>query len=365
MNEDRIAQIALLLTPQIGPIKSKELIQYFGSARAIFEGQSSKDLLQATRLSPMLLTAIHQKQYHKAAEKELIYCEKHKINLISSQDEAYPKRLLQCTHAPQLLYLKGKVDLNARKIIAFAGTRKPTERGKMICQTLVRELKAYQPLIVSGLAYGIDIIAHRTCLEQGIPTLGIVGHGLSSIYPTAHQSTAQEMRLNGGVLSEHPTGTGIHPNHFPMRNRIIAGIADALILVETATKGGSMITADYTHRLKRACFAVPGRINDGQSAGCNQLIKQYKASLIENAEDVAIALKWQPSSPQIVQGNLFTTLNSTEKKLTKLLLGKEALHLEQLIVLLDLSSSQLSTLLLELELKGHIRALPGKYFCLT
>ena len=231
MNEDRIAQIALLLTPQIGPIKSKELIQYFGSARAIFEGQSSKDLLQATRLSPMLLTAIHQKQYHKAAEKELIYCEKHKINLISSQDEAYPKRLLQCTHAPQLLYLKGKVDLNARKIIAFAGTRKPTERGKMICQTLVRELKAYQPLIVSGLAYGIDIIAHRTCLEQGIPTLGIVGHGLSSIYPTAHQSTAQEMRLNGGILSEHPTGTGIHPNHFPMRNRIIAGIADALILV--------------------------------------------------------------------------------------------------------------------------------------
>jgi DNA processing protein len=365
MNDDRIAQIALLLTPKIGPIKSKELIQYFGSARAVFEKQSSKDLLQATRLSPTILAALLQKQYHKAAEKELIYCQNHKISLISSQDEAYPRRLLQCAHAPQLLYLKGNVDLNARKTIAFAGTRKPTERGKMICQALVRGLKGYQPLIVSGLAYGIDIVAHKTCIEQGIPTLGVVGHGLPSIYPTAHQSTAQEMSLNGGVLSEHPTGTGIHPNHFPMRNRIIAGIADALILVETAKKGGSMITADYTQRLKRTCFAIPGRINDSQSAGCNYLIQEQKASLIQNAEDVAIALKWQPSTKKIVQGNLFAPLNAKEKELTKLLLGKEALHLEQLLVLLNLSSSQLSILLLELELKGHIRALPGKYFCLT
>ncbi|MCB0580885.1 MAG: DNA-processing protein DprA, partial [Phaeodactylibacter sp.] len=257
-------------------------------------------------------------------------------------------------------------DLNAERIVAIVGTRRPSVHGIHTCEELVEGLKPYGVVLISGLAYGIDITAHRKCLALDIPTVGVLGHGLRRIYPAQHQAVARAMAQSGGLLSEYPSYTMPDREHFPMRNRIIAGLCDALIVVETRKKGGSMISAHMANDYNKDVFAVPGRIKDSCSEGCNHLIKCHKAALIEQAADIAYVMRWdEPQAQKAIQKQLFVELTESEKIVVDLLSQYEAVGIDQLTGTLQVANSQMAGLLLELEFKGVIRALPGKRYVLV
>lgn len=358
--EEMLARIALQIVPRVGNKTAQDLVQYYGSAQALFEQATTKELCQFTYLGSSTAQLIIQKATWKRAEEEWAFIQKYNIQVWSQQDQGYPKRLKQCPDAPFLLYYKGNQVLNTSKVVALVGTRRPSARGREFCQQLLEGLQPYEPLIVSGLAYGIDITAHTQSLALGMPNIGVVAHGLDRIYPSQHQATAQKMVQCGGILTEFRTQTEPLSRHFPMRNRIIAGMADAVVVVETANRGGSMITAYLANEYNKEVFAVPGRLNDPLAKGCNHLIKTHRACLLESAADMAYLLGWQP--PAVApQKRLFPSLTSQEQALVNHLIG-ENLHLEEINRQMQLPSSQLAVLLLELELKGIVRALPGKHF---
>jgi len=360
-------QIALTLLPQVGAVTAKTLVSYCGSAESVFRA-SRRELLKIPGIGPVIVDCIGSAQVLRQAERELFFIEQEQVEALFYTDERFPVRLRQCYDCPALLYFKGSAVnlLSAARVVAIVGTRQPTEYGKAICEEIVEGLQPYNVLIVSGLAYGIDITAHRKASAVQIPNIGVLGHGLGSIYPSQHRGAAQRMIENGGLLSEYLSDTKPDREHFPMRNRIVAGLCDALLVVETPASGGSMITAELAKQYARDIFAVPGRIRDQKSAGCNHLIKNDQAKLLESAADLAQAMRWEEAGKQRpVQTQLFPDLLPAETELLAHIRTTPEIAIDALSQAAQLPPGELAALLLGLEFKGAIRTLPGKRYIVS
>ena len=365
MKEDLLYKIAVTKIAKVGPVTARNLISYCGGVKAIFQS-NKKDLLKIPGIGETTIANLHDKKVLFEAERELKFVEANNINPLFFLDKDYPSRLKHFQDSPILLYYKGNADLNAPHIVSIVGTRTPTVRGKAFCEEIVEGLSLYNVLIVSGLAYGIDAIAHQASLENKLATIGVLGHGLSRIYPTKHKRMADQMLDCGGLLTEFSSEVDIEREHFPMRNRIIAGMCDALIVIETAQKGGSMISAHMANNYNKDVFAVPGRLNDKFSQGCNHLIKTHKASLIESAEDIGYVMRWDKKSEvKSVQKSLFVELSENERQIVDLLQNEEDLSIDKLSQETQFNSSKMAELMLDLEFKGIVKTLPGKRYILV
>jgi len=358
-------QIALTFLPQVGAVTAKTLVSYCGSAADVFRA-SRRELLKIPGIGPGIADAVLNNTALQEAEQELRFLEQNNVEAIFYTDERYPARLRQNADCPAMLFFKGSsVELlQAKRIVAIVGTRQPTDYGKAICEEFVENLQAYQALIVSGLAFGIDITAHRKAAGIGLPNIAVLGHGLGSIYPSQHRQTALQLIENGGLLSEYPHKVRPDREHFPMRNRIIAGLCDALLVVETAATGGSMITAELACQYERDIFAVPGRLRDPKSAGCNKLIRTHRAKLIETAADLAASQNWDTAG-QARQTQLPLDLSPAESTLVDLLKQRPEIPIDELSLATEQSPGALAALLLGLEFKGVVRTLPGKRYVLA
>jgi DNA processing protein len=360
-------KIAATKISLVGPITARNLISYCGSPEAIFEA-TKKELLKIPGIGEKIADSVLSKEALKDAEAEIEFIERHGIQTHFYLDKKYPARLKHFPDSPLILYYKGNANLDHGKTVGIVGTRQPTPSGIAICDEIVEGLQAFKPLVISGLAYGIDITAHRKCLETGIPTVGVLGHGMSKIYPPQHRSVAEKMMENGGVLTEFSSAVGPDRENFPLRNRIIAGLCDALIVVETARQGGSIITAQIANNYNKDVFAVPGRIKDKYSQGCNELIKTNRAALLESVEDLAYIMRWdsEDAVKPAKQRELFLELSDNERLVVGHLgRGEDAAGIDKLMYETNLTTSEISSILLELEFKGVVRSLPGKRFALA
>lgn len=362
MHNDLFYQVALTLVPQIGPVQARILMEHFEDAADVFKA-SEKKLGSIEHIGEVRANAIRKFNDFETAEQELTFIEKYKISPLFIRSKDYPQRLKRCYDAPLLLYYRGTSDLNKTKIISIIGTRSNTEYGKSFTEKLINDLAEQQCLIVSGLAFGIDAIAHKAALQNELPTIGVLAHGLDSIYPAQHKPLAKEILQNGGLLTEFTQKTKPDKHNFPKRNRIVAGIADATIVIETAIKGGSMITAELAADYKRDVFAVPGRITDSKSAGCNYLVKTSKAVLLTDARQLTETLHWTHQQKKIKQQKeLFAKLNAHETIVVQLLAGKDSTHIDEIFLKSGLTSSSIAAAILSLELQGIVTSLPGKLY---
>ena len=365
MDQDLLHRIALTKISNIGPILTRNLIQHFHSANNVFDA-SVKELLKVPGINLQLAKSILAKITFEQAEKELIFLNQNNINCIFFNDKNYPERLKHIHGAPVILYSKGDLNLDHPRNVSIVGTRKYTPIGKKNTEDLVEGLKKYNVQIISGLAYGIDFLAHSKAVEQNIPTIGVLGHGLSMIYPYDHKALANSMLENGGLLTEFSFNTGINKDQFPMRNRIVAGLSDALIVIESAVKGGSIITAEYANNFNKDVFAIPGRIQDKHSGGCNRLIKLNKAHLLEKPEDIGYIMGWDKQDKGIgVQQNLFNDLSKEDERVIQSIKKYGESSFDRLSYDTEIQNSELASLLLSLEFKGIIKSLPGKRFILN
>lgn len=357
-------QIALGLLPNIGLRYSRLLFEYFGSASEVFAA-NRKDIEAIPNINTPAVASIvdYRDKALARADKELNFIDEHHISTYFYQDEGYPYRLRECPDAPILLYGKGNLNLNNGRFLSIVGTRVPTERGKDTCRRMVLDMAAALKdlTIVSGLAYGIDITAHRAAIEAGLPTIIIPGHGLDRIYPAVHRNTAVAALQNGGILTEYMQGTQPDRQNFVARNRIIAGLSDATLVVESKEKGGSLLTAEMANSYDRDVFAVPGRIEDACSKGCNALIKKDKAMLVESGEDILQAMQWDVNkAPKAVQTKMFLDLSDEENALLKILHeNAEGIHINLLVMETKMMYSNVSALLVQMEFKGIVKAMPG------
>lgn len=367
MADSLLHQIALTLLPQVGPVTAKTLVSYCGSAEAVFRAPR-RELLRIPGIGPALAAGIGAAQVLHLAEQELFFLEKHAIRAVFYTDPAYPPRLRQLNDGPALFYFKGSsVELlHHTHMVAIVGTRQPTEYGKALCEEFVCGLQAYGAVLVSGLAYGVDIAAHRQATAIGAPNIGVLGHGLGSIYPSHHRAVAMKMLENGGLVSEYVHDAKPDREHFPMRNRIIAGLCDVVLVVETATTGGSMISAQFAGQYGREVCAVPGRSSDPKSAGCNLLIKTARAHLTETPADLAAVLGWsEPGDRRAVQTQLLFDLPPAEAALVEIIRRQPEIGVDQLVETARLLPGELASLVLALEFKGVVRTLPGKRYILA
>lgn len=367
MSELLKQEIAISLIPGIGPVLAKNLISYCGSVDAVFKSRAAK-LEKIPGIGPAAAKAIVHHTVFERAEKELDFVEKNGISVLFYYDKLYPERLKRCADSPLLLYYKGHADLNAARVISIVGTRNASEYGRCITEKLVEDLVAMDVLIISGMAYGIDICAHKAALKNQVPTVGVFGHGLDRVYPSIHASTAEKMLAQGGLLSEYISGTIPDKTNFPMRNRIVAGLADATIVVEASRKGGALITAGLANSYNRDVFAFPGRISDTYSQGCNTLIKINKAALIESAKDISYIMGWeteQNNKPASHQKKLFLEYTPEEKVIVDLFNGKEHLTIDAICYKSTFSPGKVAGVLLNLEFEGVVKALPGKMYQLV
>lgn len=353
MNEkELLCRMALPLLPGIGLVGARHLIQAAGSATMLFEHARELPAL-LPGVTPKVATAFQHTEVFRLCEAELSFALKHQIQCLTEDDEAYPSRLRECPDAPLVLFYKGSANLNSRHILSIVGTRNATDYGKSLCQRFMQELSALLPdvLIVSGLAYGIDIHAHREALTHGFDTVGVLAHGLDRIYPAVHRRTATEMLTQGGLLTEFMSGTNPDRQNFVKRNRIVAGISDATLVVESGPKGGSLITAEIAESYQRDCFAFPGRVGDTYSTGCNLLIQKNRAALIQSAEDVVKAMNWDhvPVSPQVVQRQLFPELTPEEEQvITHLQKHPDGIQINTLVVESNIAINRMTSLLFNL-----------------
>lgn len=357
-----IHQIGLTLIKGVGHITAKNLADRFGGPEAVFSASYSQ-LLETEGIGPAIASRIVGTDALQQAAGQISFLEKHHISVLFYTDENYPARLKNCYDAPVLLYYKGNADLNHPRIVSIVGTRKATPYGLQLCKELAETLKAYDVLVVSGLAYGIDVAAHRQSLLHQVPTVGVLGHGLDRMYPASHSQVAQEMLRNGGLLTEFPPYTNPDKENFPKRNRIIAGMADVTLVVEAAAKGGALITAEIASSYNRDVFAFPGRTNDVYSKGCNFLIKTNRAALITEARDLAYYMGWEivRQPDQAIQASMAVGLSATESRIIELL-AISALRIDELAIKAELQQSKLAFHLLNLEMKGMIISLPGKVY---
>lgn len=360
---DELYKIALTFVKDIGPIRAKALLKHFGSAEAIFNA-SLKELKLIAGLGEIRARAFRDDQVMKKARLELEYVNENGISVLWYEDNIYPERLKSCVDAPVLLYYQGNANLNTARTIAVIGTRKYTDYGVQLCEELLADIKDLKDvLVVSGLAHGIDTVAHKNSLKNNLPTVGVLGHGLDRIYPATNRMLAKEMQESGGILTEFPSGTLPDRENFPMRNRIVAGMCDVTVVVESDVKGGALITARIANSYNREVAAFPGRVKDAKSSGCNQLIKNNIAAIITCADDLLELMNWENKGRQKnMQRQLFIQLSADEQKLVDILQSKDALHADELFHLSGMNSSQLAAILLQLEMQGVVRALPGKMY---
>jgi DNA processing protein len=296
-------------------------------------------------------------------EAEIAFIEKYKITPLFITDDNYPKRLLNCYDSPPLLYYRGNADLNKNKLVAIVGTRNHSEYGKLECEKLVQELRDQQLIVVSGLAFGIETIAHRAALKNDLQTVGVLAHGLDRIYPSQNKNLAKQMTVQGGLLTDFRSGTDPDKQNFPRRNRIVAGMCDALVVIESGSKGGSLITAELANSYNKDVFALPGRVTDAKSEGCNYLIKNNKASLITGANDLMDLMNWLPKEKIIKkQRELFIEMSADERTVVDILQKQEIINIDELYFKSNLSSSAVAAALLMLEMEGIITAMPGKLY---
>lgn len=369
MDQKRLSQLALHFIPGIGSYTVKQLISYSGSAENVFKLPKAR-LLKIPGIGPTTATSIINNQPFKKAEEELELTEKHNTQLLLYSDKNFPARLKHINDAPSLLYYKGTADLNTRKVVAIVGTRNATRYGKEFTERLIEGLEKHSPLIVSGLAYGIDIQAHKSALKYNLPTIGVMASGIDFIYPALHKKTALAMTENGGgLLTEQSFGSKPDAPKFPARNRIIAGMADAVIVVEAARKGGALITAELANSYNKDVFALPGDVNSPYSAGCNTLIKSHKAHLLTSVEDVEYIMNWEPqiagqNEPEPIPD---LSLLDDEEKMVFLQLQQHSnpMLIDNLSWQTQLPIGKLASILLNLEFKGLVSSLPGKSYKLA
>ncbi len=362
MHEDWLYQIALSKIPGVGGVIARNLVSYCGSAKAVFQCRKHR-LLKIPGVGEKLAANITDPEVLKLAEAEMNAVVRKGITCVFYLDDAYPERLRQYPHSPVVLYVHGAVNLNPERCVAIVGTRKPTAYGKARCEQIVADLIPFAPLIISGLAYGIDITAHRAALKHALATVGVMGSGFGYVYPQAHIGIAAQMLSNGGLITEFGFDTGPDRENFPARNRIVAGLADVIVVVESGRNGGSMITVAYADACNKDVCALPGRAGDPASEGCNYLIKTHKAHLIESGQDVAELMQWtQQTQKEQIQRRLFTDLSESEQLLVSLIGDDGEKDIDTLASQSKMHLSELASVLLSLEFKGVVMALPGKRY---
>lgn len=362
--DNRIYQIALSALPGIGPANSKLLLETIGDLEGVFK-ESTKNLEKIEGFKPGLLSNINRDKTLIRAEQELEFIEQNQVQLYYFEDVNFPKILNNCEDAPIVLYALGKVNFN-QKNISIVGTRKSTSYGKKMCEELVKDLASNEVQIISGLAHGIDKVAHEAAIRNNLPTIGVLGHGLDSMYPAAHRPLAKRMLENGGLVTEFMSGVPGDPGNFPKRNRIVAGLSLATVVVESSESGGSMITANLAFDYNREVFAFPGNVDRNTSSGCNNLIKRSKAHIITSAEDMMKILDWELIEKEAESHQeLFDDLTETERVVFDLFLEHKSLNADDLAISTGMTSADLSVHLFNLEMKGAINSLPGKRYALA
>ena len=359
-------QIALTLVPGVGDVLGKKLVTCCGSAEAVFK-EKSKILAKVPRVGGKILEALSDKGILERAARELDFIEKFRIRTLFFLDNDYPFRLKNCIDSPVMLYYKGTADLNVSRVIGVVGTRNATDYGRSTCYKLLADLATDKVMIVSGLAYGIDSCAHRAALENSLETVGVLGHGLDRIYPFQNRILAEKMTKKGGLLTEFRSDTQPDRENFPKRNRIIAGISDAVLVIEAADKGGALITAEIGNSYNRDVFAVPGRINDVYSEGTNGLIRRNMASLVQSAKDIRYLMGWeeQGKKPDGFQKKIFLEMTPDERTLVDYLEQHGASGIDDICINCKLTMSTTSAALLNLEFEGIVKSLPGKIYTLA
>lgn len=361
-HEDLFYVLALLKVEGVGDIVAKKLLSHCSEPAQIFKSKASH-LNAIDGIGTILIRNLKDKSIFLKAEAELKFIEKNQIAFSYFLDENYPDRLKHCIDGPVLLFSSGNIQLRNRKVISIVGTRQISSYGMNFCKNLIADLAPLDPIIVSGFAYGVDIIAHQAALEHNLQTVGIVAHGLNQVYPKIHKKYVHRIEENGGFMTEFWSTSNPEKENFVRRNRIVAGISEATIVIESADKGGSIITANLANDYNRDVFAVPGRVGDYYSQGCNTLIKTQKANLLTSAADLIFQLNWDiETKAKPIQKQLFVELNSEEQKIYDFLIARGKEMLDIIALECDFPIFRISGILLNMELKGVIRPLPGKLF---
>lgn len=354
--------LALQKVPKVGEITAKKLLNHCQTAEGIFR-EKKQALLKISGIGTHIVTALKDSKFLSLAEKELQYIKDKNINYWYYKESNYPKRLQHCIDSPILLFHKGNMNINMPKTISIVGTRKATKYGIQSCENLIETIKVFNPTIVSGFAYGIDITAHKSAFKNNLQTIACLAHGFNQIYPKTHDKYRALTEENGGFITDFWSDDPFDRNNFLKRNRLIAGLSDAIIVIESGEKGGSLVTADIANSYNREVFAIPGRITDSQSKGCLNLIKNQSAHLLSQPEDLIYMLNWQIEEvTQTVQKQLFVTLNEDEERIHQCLEKHTKVMLDDIALSCQFPIQKTSSLLLQMELKGVVRPLPGKLF---
>ncbi|UPQ80587.1 DNA-processing protein DprA [Flavobacterium azooxidireducens] len=355
--------LALLQVEGVGDIVAKKLINHCGSAEKVFQSKKGK-LVSIDGVGEILIKKLKDTSVFKLAEEEIKFIDNENIDFCSFLDEDYPERLKQCIDGPTVLFSSGEIDLKSKRTISIVGTRQITSYGIDFCKKLIEDLSPLNPVIISGFAYGVDIVAHQAAMENNLQTIGVLAHGLNQVYPKTHKKFISKMEKNGGFFTEFWSSSNPDKENFVKRNRIVAGISEATIVIESADRGGSLITATMASDYNRDVFAVPGRTTDKYSLGCNNLIKTQRAHLLTSAADLIYILNWELDSKptKSVQKQLFVSLNEEEQKVYDYLLKKGKELMDIIALECDFPIFKISGILLNMELKGVVRPLPGKLF---
>jgi DNA processing protein len=364
MNDNELLYVlALQHVAKIGDITAKKLIAHCGSAEAVFK-EKKQNLLKIGGIGSIVISDLFASTHLKSAENELQFIKDENIVCHYFTAETYPEKLKHCIDSPVLLFQAGNINLNQQRIISIVGARKVTTNGIAFCEKLVAQLAVFNPVIVSGFAYGTDITAQKAAMKHNLQTIGCLAHGLNQVYPKTHKKYIAEVEKNGGFFTDFWSSDTFDRNNFLKRNRIIAGISQATIVIESAEKGGSLVTADIANSYNRDVFAVPGRVTDSQSIGCNNLIKHQKAHMLSTPLDVPYILNWEleDSKKPAVQKQLFVELDDQEKVIYNFLKDTEKEQLDIIALRCNLPTFKVASLLLNMELKGVVRPLPGKLF---
>ena len=364
MNDTELLHLlALLKVDGVGDIVAKKLLNHFATAENIFKAKANQ-LESIDGIGRVLIKNLKDKTVFNLAEAELKFIKENNINCLFYQDEKYPDRLKHCIDGPILLFTSGTIDFNNRKVISIVGTREITSYGTEFCKKFIEDLAPLNPIIVSGFAYGVDIVAHKVAMDLGLQTIGVVAHGLNQVYPKVHKKYVAKMEQNGGFMTEFWSNSNPEKENFVKRNRIVAGISEATIVIESAEKGGSLITANLANDYNRDVFAVPGRTSDKFSQGCNNLIKTQKAHLLTSAADLIYILNWElkQDETKVIQKQLFVSLENDEQKIYDYLQKNGKQLLDVIALDCDFPVFRISSILLNMELKGVVRPLPGKLF---
>jgi DNA processing protein len=364
LQTELLYKIGITLIPGVGDVNAKKLIAYCGGVEAVFK-EKQKALVKIPGIGLSMADSVIKSNVLAQAEKEINFIEKNEITPLFYLDKGYPERLKHCNDSPIMLYYKGNCNLNAGKILGIVGTRNATEYGKEICYKIIEDLAPLNVIIVSGLAYGIDVHAHKAALHCGLSTIGVLGHGLDMIYPAAHLSTSRKMIEQGGLLTDFRSGSTFAPENFPKRNRIVAGMVDAVVVIEAAKRGGALITAEIANSYNRDVFAVPGRIGDIYSEGCINLVKTNKAVIMGSAKDIVYIMGWQEKENKKannVQKQLFVEFSEEEQKVVDVLNSAGTVTVDMISINAGLPVSKTAAVLLNLELNGIIKSLPGKKY---